>query len=253
MKPVKKRSADWTKEDIASFWDWQSKNISRVQQYFTASMATGIVRFLKKRGLLKGRVLDYGCGAGHLLTEMIKAGDAEFYGLDFSPDSISATAAKMAGNPRLKQLVLADHLPTSLGDAQFDTITLIETIEHLQDDQLHATMDELFRLLKSRGNIFITTPFNEDLDKHLNFCPFCKSEFHHMQHMQSFDIARLTALGREHGFAVEYCNNIDIEKFKLGAIKYFIKDKLKRTGIYLGLVENIYIKNPNLIAIFSKP
>ena len=253
MEPIKKKPADWTKEDIANFWDWQSKNASRTQQYFTASLAGGIVEFLKKKGLLKGKVLDYGCGAGHLLAQMVKETDAEFYGLDFSQDSITATKARIGANARLKQLILGDTMPTVLGDAQFDTITLIETIEHLQDDQLHATMYELSRVLKTGGYIFITTPFNEDLEKHLNFCPFCKSEFHHMQHMQTFDISSLTTLGKEHGFNVEYCNNIDIEKFKLGPVKYFIKDKLKKTGIYMGLMENIYTKDPNLIAIFSKP
>lgn len=253
MEPIKKKPADWTKEDIANFWDWQSKNISRTQQYFTASLAKGIARFLKKKGLLKGHVLDYGCGAGHLLAQMVKESDAAFYGLDFSQDSISATKANIASNAGIKQLVLADKLPTVFGEEQFDSITLIETIEHLQDDQLHETIDELYRILKPKGKIFITTPFNEDLDRHLNFCPFCKSEFHHMQHMQSFSIERLTSLAKEHGFIVQYCNNINIEKLKLGSIKYFIKDKLKKTGIYMGLMENIYTKNPNLIAIFTKP
>ena len=67
---VYKKPSDWTKDDIASFWDWQSKNIARQQQYFTATMAPGIVKFIKKKELLKGDVLDYGCGAGHLLQQL---------------------------------------------------------------------------------------------------------------------------------------------------------------------------------------
>jgi len=39
MKPIQKKPLDWTAEDIANFWDWQSKNAARRQQYFTAVMA----------------------------------------------------------------------------------------------------------------------------------------------------------------------------------------------------------------------
>lgn len=253
MKPVIKKPADWTTDDIASFWDWQSQHTSRQHQYFTATMAPGIVWFLKKKGMLKGNVLDYGCGAGHLLGQMVKEEKVDFYGLDFSADSIAATKNRTTGRSNLKELLVADKLPTTFSNAMFDTITIIETIEHLPDDQLHGTMDELYRVLKHKGNVFITTPFNENLESNMCFCPFCKTEFHHMQHMQSFDIARLTALAKEHGFGVEYCRNLNIEKFKMGNIKFAVKSILKRTAIFLGLMEKEKIKNPNLVAIFSKP
>jgi ubiquinone/menaquinone biosynthesis C-methylase UbiE len=250
---VHKKPADWTTEDIAGFWDWQSKNISRQQQYFTATLAPGIVKFIKKKGLLKGNVLDYGCGAGHLLQEMCKEASVNFYGLDFSADSIEETKKRTANYTNLKQLVLLEQLPTPFNDEQFDSITLIETIEHLQDEQLQQTMQELFRILKRGGKLFITTPFNEDLEAHLNFCPFCKSEFHQMQHMQSFDIAGLTALANRHGFKTEECVNIDIEKLKLGSVKYAIKRSLGKMAIAAGLKEDNRSKTPNLIAILVKP
>jgi len=256
---VKKKPADWTAEDIANFWDWQSKNISRQQQYFTASLAPGIVQFIKRKGLLKGNVLDYGCGAGHLLQEMCKVTAhralraVNFYGLDFSADSIEETKKRTAGKANLKQLVLISALPTPFNDEQFDSITLIETIEHLQDDQLQETMQELFRILKRKGRIFITTPFNEDLQSHLKFCPFCKSEFHQMQHMQSFDIAGLTALASKHGFVTEECVNMDIQKLKLGPAKYFIKRSLSKMAVAAGLKEDTGFPTPNLIALLVKP
>lgn len=250
---VKKKPADWTAEDIANFWDWQSKNISRQQQYFTASLAPGIVKFIKRKGLLKGAVLDYGCGAGHLLQEMCKEETGSFYGIDFSSDSIEETKKKTANKSNLKELVLLSTLPTPFNDEQFNSITCIETIEHLQDDQLQATMQELFRILKRKGRIFITTPFNEDLDSHLNFCPFCKSEFHQMQHMQSFNIAGLTALANKHGFVMEACVNMDIQKLKLGPAKYFIKHSLGKMAVAAGLKEVTGSKTPNLIAILVKP
>lgn len=253
MNIVRKKPSDWTKEDIASFWDWQSKNRVRQQQYFTATMAPGIVKFLKKKGLLKGNVLDYGCGTGNLLEQMLNQSDADFYGVDFSVESIEETRKKTANKYNLKELVVIDNLPTPFKDEQFNFITLIETIEHLQDEVLHETMEELYRILKRDGKIFITTPHNENLDENLNFCPFCKSEFHHMQHLQSFNIESLTRLGTKHGFKVEECVNIDIEKLKLGPVKYFIKQALIKLAVAAGLKESITHKTPNLVAFFVKP
>ena len=97
MKVVHKKSSDWTARDIAAFWDWQSKNLSRQEQYFTATMAPGIVKFIREKGLLKGEFLDYGCGAGHLLEQMLSERCVNFYGLDFSADSIEETRKKAAG------------------------------------------------------------------------------------------------------------------------------------------------------------
>jgi 2-polyprenyl-3-methyl-5-hydroxy-6-metoxy-1,4-benzoquinol methylase len=253
MNVIHKKTSDWTAADIAAFWDWQSKNVNRQQQYFAAVMAPAIVQFIKKKGLLKGDVLDYGCGAGHLLQEMLKQPGVNFYGLDFSTDSIDETKKRTAGKSNLKELALVDKLPTHFKDEQFDSVTLIETIEHLQDEALHETMRELFRIMKPNGKIFITTPFNENLDDNLNFCPFCKSEFHQMQHMQTFDIAALNALAARHGFKVEGCFNIDIERLKLGPVKYFVKHILAKLAIAAGLKDAIINKTPNLIAFFVKP
>lgn len=253
MKTVHKKPQDWTAADIAAFWDWQSKNANRQQQYFTAVMAPAIVQFIKKKGLLKGNVLDYGCGAGHLLQQMINNPNANFYGLDFSADSIDETRKRTSNSCNLEELVLVDKLPTHFRDEQFDSITLIETIEHLQDEALYETMQELFRILKRNGKLFITTPFNENLDNNLNFCPFCKSEFHHMQHMQSFNVDSLAALANKYGFNVELCMGMDIEKLKLGPVKFSIKQVLKKMAIATGLKDAANEKIPNLLALFVKP
>ncbi|MBK8519561.1 MAG: class I SAM-dependent methyltransferase [Ferruginibacter sp.] len=253
MKTVHKKPQDWTAQDIAAFWDWQSKNANRQQQYFTAVMAPAIVQFIKMKGLLKGDVLDYGCGAGHLLEQMVKQTGVNFYGLDFSADSIDETKKRTLNSSHLKELVLVDKLPTHFRDEQFDSITLIETIEHLQDEVLHETMQELCRILKRSGKLFITTPFNEDLDSNLNFCPFCKSEFHHMQHMQSFNVESLTALATKYEFTVELCMSMDIERLKIGPVKYAIRQTLKKLATAAGLKDAANKKIPNLLALFIKP
>ena len=74
-----------------------------------------------------------------------------------------------------------------------------------------------------------------------------------MQHMQSFNVASLTALAARYGFKVEYCMNIDIERLKLGPVKYFVKQLLAKFAIAAGLKDAASNKTPNLIAFFVKP
>ena len=74
-----------------------------------------------------------------------------------------------------------------------------------------------------------------------------------MQHMQSFNVDSLTALASRHGFTVETCMSMDIQKLKLGTIKYFIKQILVKLAITAGLKDAIRNKTPNLIAFFVKP
>ena len=252
MDITKKGPANWTSQNIADFWNWQSQYKYGRNNYFTAVMSAGIVRYLKNKGLLNGKLLDYGCGSGHLLELLGKEKKTECYGLEFSADSAKETERRTKNFPNIKKVVLADSLPTSFEDNMFDTIVLIETIEHLPDDILHQTFRELYRILKQGGSIFITTPFNEELEKHLIFCPFCKTEFHHMQHMQSFTRERLIKLMSDHGFSVVFCSNIDIEKLKLGRIKYFLKRTMVTMAEIAGIKETRTDKTPNLVALVSK-
>lgn len=252
MEIIKKQPKDWESVNIANFWNWLSQNPASQTGYFTSSLGNGLVRLLNKQKMLNGNVLDYGCGTGHLLNLMIKEPAGDYYGLDFSIDSIETTRRQTNNSNRIKELLWIENLPCSFNDNQFDSISFIETIEHLQDDTLHATLDELYRILKPGGKILITTPFDESLQKHVTFCPFCKSEFHHMQHMQSFTIERMTALFQQHKFVVEYCKNIDLAKYQLGSFKYGVKKILLRVAISVGLKKPTENQTPNLVTIVSK-
>jgi ubiquinone/menaquinone biosynthesis C-methylase UbiE len=252
MEISKKQPKDWKPFNIANFWNWISQNPASQTEYFTSGVGIGLVRLLRKQKMLKGKVLDYGCGAGHLLNLMVDEPTGDYYGLDFSPDSIEATRHRTNNSSRIKELLWIENLPCDFNNNQFDSISFIETIEHLQDETLHATLDELYRILKPDGKILITTPFNESLNRNVTFCPFCKSEFHHMQHMQSFTIERMTALFQQHGFVIEYCKNLDLTKYQLGSFKYGTKKILLRVAASIGLKKLTENPTPNLVTIVSK-
>ena len=252
MDFIKKEPADWTPENIEAFWNWQSQYHPAKNNYFTAHLSVGIVRFLKNKGLVKGKLLDYGCGSGHLLEQLGKMRHTECYGIDFSPASVKETLRRTNKFPNIKKVILAEQIPLPFDNNCFDTITFIETIEHLSDDMLCNTIAELFRVLKKGGKIFITTPFNEDLSAHLAFCPFCRSAFHHVQHMQTFTVERMNAIFRENGFTIISCRAMDMQLYKLGWLKYSIKRLLIKAAEITGLKEPVTNKCPNLVTIVSK-
>lgn len=96
-----------------------------------------------------GRVLDVGCGTGALLDEMSRNA-GEVWGLDISPEALAF--CRQRGHTRLVQGDAA-HLP--FRGADFDVVTAIGVIEHLDDDE--AFLRELARVLKPGGVLVLLT------------------------------------------------------------------------------------------------
>lgn len=100
------------------------------------------------RGL---RVLDVGCGAGVLTSELCRYGDVT--GTDLSAPAIALAtqleprAAFVAG--RFQELELGDG---------FDLITLFDVIEHIPREERAALLARLDALLARRGWLVLTTP-----------------------------------------------------------------------------------------------
>ena len=96
---------------------------------------------------VKDKVLDVGCGLGYGINILsIKA--VEVYGVDVDKKSITYCQDNVFGkNPKLKELKHYDgyHLPFK--DNEFDTVTCVDVIEHVQN--YDAFIDELLRVAKN--------------------------------------------------------------------------------------------------------
>ena len=92
------------------------------------------------------KVLDVGCGIGYGINILsIKA--AEVYGVDVDKKAIDYCQDNIFGkNPKLKELKHYDgyHLPFK--DKEFDTVTCVDVIEHVEN--YDAFIDELLRVAK---------------------------------------------------------------------------------------------------------
>ena len=97
----------------------------------------------------QGKLLDIGAGTGAFVAHMKQCG-WEVMGLE--PDE---TARERASTVNRVQLLDASHL-YSLPPDSFDAITLWHVLEHVHD--LHPYLEQLKKLIKRGGRIFIAVP-----------------------------------------------------------------------------------------------
>jgi glycosyltransferase involved in cell wall biosynthesis/ubiquinone/menaquinone biosynthesis C-methylase UbiE len=126
-------------------------------------------------------VLDIGCGDGkitHALSEKFKG--VSFHGFDKSYEALD----------RLK-------LPSTQGDVvnlpfqdnQFDLVMTVDLLEHLDDLEEQQCLKELFRVAKNW--VFLTVPFNENLEEGLTKCDNCCEIYHVNYHKRSYSIGTI--------------------------------------------------------------
>jgi ubiquinone/menaquinone biosynthesis C-methylase UbiE len=93
------------------------------------------------------RVLEVGCGAGHLVKRLAERG-IDIVGIDINPN-----AAEIAGTDRVIEMA-ADSL--DFPDDEFDAIVSVHAIEHIPE--LEAAAAEMARVLKPGGSALYIYP-----------------------------------------------------------------------------------------------
>lgn len=103
----------------------------------------------KETGIAAGTLLDVGCGTGAFLNKMNKGG---WNVAGVEPDAgARRTAASLYG-----LTVSASDQLFNLPESHFDAITLWHVLEHVHD--IHGHLQQLVRLLKKDGRLFIAVP-----------------------------------------------------------------------------------------------
>jgi SAM-dependent methyltransferase len=95
------------------------------------------------------RVLDIGCGAGNMMHHLNRYGHVE--GVEIDPRPVAV--ARQRGYP-VEQGDASRGLTHE--DATFDAVTMLDVIEHNQDDI--SMLREAYRVLKPGGHVVITVP-----------------------------------------------------------------------------------------------
>jgi 2-polyprenyl-3-methyl-5-hydroxy-6-metoxy-1,4-benzoquinol methylase len=100
------------------------------------------------------RVLDVGCGEGHLTAALADAG-CDALGVDVSQRALERARSSY---PRLDLRVIPERGSWALPDAHFDLVWAGEVIEHVADTS--EWLSEVRRVLRSGGVLALTTPAN---------------------------------------------------------------------------------------------
>lgn len=101
------------------------------------------------------KILDFGCGAGQLLKEVVSYfPDNHYVGTDLSLEGIKRARKKL---PNIKFLKTEGGKNLPFSDNEFDTVLATDVIEHVYD--IPVLLSEWNRILKRGGKIVITTPY----------------------------------------------------------------------------------------------
>jgi 2-polyprenyl-3-methyl-5-hydroxy-6-metoxy-1,4-benzoquinol methylase len=204
---------DWSPQAISRFFGWMGTNPHHQDVYFSLQVGVAVLRFLEMAGVLNGKVIDYGCGPGYLLN-LLSEKEIDLYGADFSAEAVEIVNRRLAGRRRWNGVQLIRTMPSpELPKSNFDLVTCIETIEHLPDEPLEATLAQLRRIVKPGGYALLTTPCAENLERGMGYCPFCEAEFHAWQHVRSFTPESLRKILEERGWEVTFCESLTLWRF----------------------------------------
>jgi SAM-dependent methyltransferase len=248
LKNFHEHQIEWDDEKISRLWDYYSRTPPYCDVYFSKVYGRHMLRRSGLPLFEQLNVLDFGCGPGFIWEHLNEIGSSwKYTALDFSSDSIEKVSAKGQGHKNFVSAQLVASLPTSFPAMHFDAVLLFEVVEHLNDEHLNGTLNEINRLLKNGGVLVITTPNEEDLMKSKRFCPDCGAIFHEWQHVRSWSVSSLTSVAHSHGFVLRTANALDFNTQALtvrGLANRFMRLARKLIANKKG--------TPHLIAVYQK-
>ena len=152
----------------------------------SALVSPTILQFVKERA--GACILDLGCGPGGYAARL-KALGFHLTGVDTNPEYVSMAKANGV------DAVLASGETLPFPDQSFDTVTLIEVLEHLPADLPEMVLSEAKRV--ARRNVLVTTPdcaMTPDLAIH----GFTHEHYLCSDHVQFYELSSLQALLSRH-------------------------------------------------------
>lgn len=147
---------------------------------------------LSKLPAEKGLILDVGCGGGWVAANLCPKG-YDVVSFDISPKNTQEALSRYPFETH--SAVAGDVFAIPFSPGSFDTIIASEIIEHVAAPR--QFIQNLFKVLKPRGTLIVTTPYKEKIVYSL--CVHCNKPTPQSAHLHSFDEEKLLSLSPEAG------------------------------------------------------
>lgn len=176
--------------------------------------------FLRKKRInavkpfLRGKVLDYGCGSGHL-TAYVAA--SNYVGVDQDAPSIELAQQQFPEHRFVSQLSQVNGLA-----GQFDVVASLAVIEHVDDPGAFLGMLANFLKPSPGSSLVITTPHpSTDWVHDAGACIGLFSKHANEEHHELLDRSKLTNLAAAAGLVL-----VTYKRFLLGANQVVVYRRL---------------------------
>jgi ubiquinone/menaquinone biosynthesis C-methylase UbiE len=189
-------------------------------------------------------ILDVGCGSGRYISRMYGENkDSLFIGLDLDLKGVQIARRNNASNKKRCEFIVASLHNLPFRDQVFDGETMWEVIEHIPPNTETSALGELFRVLKTKASLLLSTPNDHLISKLLDPAYFLRGHRH-------YNINKIAKIVESSGF-------VTVEKFVKGGIfslismdiMYFYKHILKKPmpnkkdGLIRNRADREYLKN----------
>jgi ubiquinone/menaquinone biosynthesis C-methylase UbiE len=177
-------------------FNYEKKIYGTKERIGSGLLSKGLLDLIPKEfKLLRGRVLDIGCGAGYFTGRLQRErSDLSIYGVDISETAIKAAKKDFPDN--IYSVVDTYKLP--FPDNYFNGIIMQCVLEHLDDPS--KALREIKRVLKRGGTFFSVTPIEGD--RFVFFQSFKLTNKYH-GHLQRFSRNNLLNLFLENGYKIK--------------------------------------------------
>ena len=206
--------------------EYDSKEYKHYFKHFKPHLE--IISKYTKKG---GKILDIGCGPGHLLGLLSKKGyDVE--GMDITKELVKALNKKY-------KVYFCEVGSKKMKGKKYDFLVLSHVIEHVSNPK--TFVGNLNRLLNKGGRILVATPFLGGLIPKI-----LRTKWYGLgygQHLNFFSKKNLKMLFEEKGFAVEEFKilGVDYTHPKFPRILNLIASGISKIIVSLGLGDNLFM------------
>ncbi len=210
-----------------------------VQADFWRRLRTAAVRHFNIRNGMY--IVDVGSGGGWF-SRMLQSHHVNVLSVDLSFNNLKHIADE---NDSTGILSMANRLP--FADETVDAVIASEVIEHLNNPG--SAIKDFIRIVKPGGRVVITTPYKEDIKKHL--CIHCNKLTPANAHLHSFDEEKLTQLFSRGGANEIYYRRIGNKAFLVSRLSYMLRWLPLSVWLLIDRILNLLIRKPAHIIIYG--